>query len=47
MSYRLFGQYGILALMAIMYFIPGAFAVVLWPVLFLRGLADTFIRLWI
>ena len=45
--FRLFGQYGILALMAIMYFIPGAFSVVLWPVLYLRGLADSFVRLWI
>jgi hypothetical protein len=33
--------------MAIMYFVPGAFSVVLWPVLFLRGLADWFVRLWI
>jgi Zn-dependent protease len=47
MRYRHFGQYGILALMAIMYFVPGAFSVVLWPVLFLRGLADWFVRLWI
>jgi Zn-dependent protease len=47
MRFRLFGQYGILALMAIMYFIPGAFSVVLWPVLYLRGLADGFVRLWI
>jgi len=47
MRYRHFGQYGVLALMGIMYFIPGAFSVVLWPVLFLQGLADWFIRLWI
>ena len=47
MRYRHFGQYGILALMAIMYFVPGAFSVVLWPVLLLRGLADWFVRLWI
>jgi Zn-dependent protease len=47
MRYRHFGQYGILALMAIMYFVPGAFSVVLWPVFFLRGLADWFVRLWI
>jgi Zn-dependent protease len=45
--YRHFGQYGILALMGIMYFIPGAFSVVLWPVTFLQGVADWFIRLWI
>jgi hypothetical protein len=30
-----------------MYFVPGAFSVVLWPVFFLRGLADWFVRLWI
>ena len=45
--YRHFGQYGILALMGIMYFVPGAFSVVLFPVFFLRGVADWFIRLWI
>lgn len=45
--FRHFGQYGILALMAIMYFIPGAFSVVLWPVIYLQGIADWFIRLWI
>ncbi|MDA0329040.1 MAG: site-2 protease family protein [Gemmatimonadetes bacterium] len=47
MRYRHFGQYGVLALMGIMYFVPGAFSVVLWPVLRLQGLADWFIRLWI
>lgn len=47
MRYRHFGQYGVLALMGILYFIPGAFSVVLWPVLFFQGLADWFIRLWI
>ena len=46
-QYRLFGQYGVFALMGIMYFIPGAFSVVLWPVTYLRGLADWFIRLWV
>lgn len=45
--YRQFGQYGILALMGIMYFVPNAFSVVLWPVYFLQGLFDWFIRLWI
>ena len=47
LRYRHFGKYGVLALMGIIYFIPGAFSVVLWPVLFLQGLADWFIRLWI
>ena len=46
-SYRKLGQYGILVLMAVLYFVPGAFSIVLWPVLYLRGLADWFIRLWI
>ena len=45
--YREFGQYGILALMAIIYFVPGAFRAVLVPVFILRGVADWFIRLWI
>ncbi len=45
--YRQFSQYGILALMGIMYFVPGAFSVILWPVFFVRGLADWFVRLWI
>jgi Zn-dependent protease len=45
--YRQFGQYGILALMGILYFLPGALGAVLYPVYFLRGLADWFIRLWI
>jgi len=47
LRYRQFGQYGIFALMGIMYLVPGAFQFVLWPVLFLQGLADSFIRLWI
>jgi Zn-dependent protease len=46
-QYRQVGQYGILVLMGLIYFIPGAFSVVLWPVLFLRGIADWFVRLWI
>ena len=45
--YRQFSQYGILALMGIMYFVPGAFSVILWPVFFVRGLADWFVRLWV
>ncbi len=46
-QYRQVGQYGILILVGLLYLVPGAFSVVLWPVLFLRGLADWFIRLWI
>ena len=46
-QYRQVGQYGILVLMGLLYLVPGAFSVILWPVLFLRGLADSFVRLWI
>ena len=46
LQYRLVGQYGILILMGIMYFLPGASDVLLWPVDFLAGLADRFVRLW-
>jgi Zn-dependent protease len=46
-QYRMVGQYGILILMGIMYFVPGAFSVLLWPVYYLQGVADWFIRLWI
>lgn len=50
-KYRSFGQYGIVALIAIMYLGRSVgfdlFAVILWPVNFCRGLADLFIRLWI
>ena len=45
--YRDFGQYGILAVMGIIYFVPDALSVALSPVYFLRGVADWFIRLWI
>lgn len=45
--YRLAGQYGILILMGIMFIFPGAFRALLWPVDFLTGLADSFVRLWI
>jgi Zn-dependent protease len=47
LQYRMVGQYGILLLMGVMYFLPGAFSVVLWPVYYLQGVADWFIRLWI
>jgi len=45
--YRRFGQWGILALIGVMYLVPGAFSLVLWPVFRLRGLADWFVRLWL
>ncbi len=46
-AYRQFGQWGILALIAVMYLVPNAFSIVLWPVFQLRALADWFVRLWI
>lgn len=46
-QYRLAGRYGILILMGIMFLVPGAFRLLLWPVDFLTGLADLFVRLWI
>ena len=46
-QYRHFGQYGILALMGIIYLVPGALTVVFGPVYFLREISDWFIRLWI
>ena len=46
-QYRHFGQYGILALMGIIYLVPGALRLVFGPVYFLREMADWFIRLWI
>lgn len=45
--YRETGRYGILILMGIMFLVPDAFSVLLWPVFFFEGLADSFIRLWI
>ena len=45
--YERVSEWGILVLIGIMYLVPGAFSVVLWPVYELRGLADWFVRLWI
>jgi len=45
--YRDFGQYGILALMGIIYFVPGALGVALSPVYFLSSAANWFVELWI
>ena len=46
-QYRLMGQYGILILMGIMFLFEDVFGLLLWPVNYLTGLADWFIRLWI
>lgn len=45
--YQRVSEWGILILIGILYLVPGAFSVVLWPVYELRGLADWFVRLWI
>lgn len=46
-SYRRFGRYGILALMAMVFFLPGVLNVLLTPVDWGMGLVDTWIRLWL
>jgi Zn-dependent protease len=45
--YRRLGRYGLLIVMGLVFFAPGLINVLLWPVNYLRGLADLFIRLWI
>lgn len=44
--YRQFGQYGIFALMGILYFLPGGLGVALYPVYVLSDLAEWFVFLW-
>jgi Zn-dependent protease len=46
-QYRSFGRFGLLILMGLMFFAPSVFRYLLWPVTFLMGAADAFIRLWI
>ena len=45
--YRQFGQYGIFALMGILYFLPGGLGVALSPVYVLSDLAEWFVFLWV
>jgi Zn-dependent protease len=45
--YRQMGAYGLLIVMGLIFFVPGAIDFMLTPVYYLRGLADLFIRLWI
>lgn len=47
LQYRETGRYGILVLMALLFFFPGAFQTLMTPVTYLMGAADQFIRLWI
>lgn len=44
--YRELGRYGILAILALLYLVPGFFSLALAPVNWLLGLADAFVRLW-
>jgi len=45
--YREAGRFGLLVVMGLLFLVPGTFRVVLWPVLYLQGLANSFISLWI
>ncbi len=45
-SYRRFGRYGLLALMGIVFFLPGVLGLLLTPVDWTMGLVDRWIRLW-
>jgi Zn-dependent protease len=45
--YREMGRFGLLILIGLLFLIPDLFRLVLWPVFYFQGLADSFIRLWI
>lgn len=45
--YREMGRYGLLILIGLLFLVPDLFGIVLWPVFYLQGLANSFIRLWI
>ena len=44
--YQEAGRYGLPILMGLFFLVPGFFQYILWPVPYLRGMADLFIRLW-
>jgi len=44
--YRRAGRYGLLVLLGLMFLVPGAFRLLLWPVAALVGAAGALIRLW-
>ncbi|HUF77191.1 MAG TPA: site-2 protease family protein, partial [Longimicrobiales bacterium] len=46
-QYRELGRFGLLIVMGLIFFVPGAIDFMLTPVYYLEGLADRFIRLWI
>jgi Zn-dependent protease len=45
--YRELGRYGLLIMMGLLFLVPDLFRILLAPVFFFQGLADSFIRLWI
>jgi Zn-dependent protease len=47
LRYRAMSRYGLFIMMGLLFFFPGTFRLLLWPVTFLMGAADSFIRLWI
>ena len=47
LPYQRAGRYGLLVLMGLMFLVPDAFRLLMWPVGALMGVADAFIRLWI
>jgi Zn-dependent protease len=47
LQYRQAGRYGLLVMMGLLFLVPGIFRYLLWPVTYLMGVADAFIRLWI
>lgn len=44
--YRELGRFGLLILMGLLFLVPSLFRVLLWPVFFFQGLANSFIGLW-
>ena len=46
LQYRQTGRYGLLVMMGLLFLVPGIFQYLLWPVTYLMGVADAFIRLW-
>ena len=47
LRYREAGRHGLLIMMGLLFFFPGVFRYVLWPVTFFAGLATEFARLWL
>lgn len=44
--YRELGRYGLMVIMMLVFVVPGAIGILLWPVRFLVAVADSFISLW-